>query len=126
MEFMRTIAEEKIQEAINRGELDHLPGAGKPLPPDELANVPEELRVGFKLLRNAGMIPEEMQLRKDMLTIGDLIAACQTDVERKKLQLELSAKWLRYQSLMSDRGWMQSEAFTDYQREIQHRLTEND
>ncbi len=66
-----------------------------------------------------------MQLRKDMLTIGDLIAACQTDAERRKLQLELSAKWLRYQSLMSDRGWTQSEAFTDYQREIQQRLTEN-
>ncbi|WP_169084099.1 DnaJ family domain-containing protein [Paenibacillus sp. PL91] len=126
MEFMRTIAEERILEAIRRGELDNLPGAGKPLPPDGIENVPEELRVGFKLLKNAGMIPEEMQLRKEMVTLGDLLSACRNDTERKKLQSQLSAKKLRYQSLMSARGWVMSEAFAEYEHQIQQKLTEND
>lgn len=44
--FMERIAEEKIREAIGRGELDHLPGAGKPIPEEEeLALVPPELRM---------------------------------------------------------------------------------
>jgi len=124
MDFMRTIAEEKILEAIRRGELDNLPGAGKPLPPDELDNVPADLRVGFKLLKNAGLIPEEMQLRKEMVTLSDLLAVCRDDEERQKLKRELSAKQLRYQTMLADRGWLTSGAFTDYESQIQQRLTE--
>ena len=124
MDFMRTIAEEKILEAIRRGELDNLPGAGKPLPPDELDNVPADLRVGFKLLKNAGLIPEEMQLRKEMVTLSDLLAVCRDDEERQKLKRELSAKQLRYQTMLADRGWLTSRAFTDYESQIQQRLTE--
>lgn len=123
MEFIRTIAEEKIQEAIRRGEMDHLPGTGKPLPPDDLENVPDELRVGFRMLKNAGMIPEEMQLRKDMVTLADLLIICRDDTERSRLQHELTAKKLRYQSLMSDRGWLDSDAFTEYEHQIQQKLT---
>ncbi|TDF92801.1 DnaJ family domain-containing protein [Paenibacillus piri] len=126
MDFMRTIAEERILEAIRRGELDNPPGAGKPLAPDDLENVPAELRVGFKLLKNAGLIPEEMQLRKEMVTLGDLLSVCQDDTERTELQCQLSAKRLRYQSLMSDRGWLISEAFTEYERQIQQKLTESE
>lgn len=126
MDFLRRIAEEKIREAERRGEFANLPGAGKPLPPDDMDNVPEELRVGYKLLKNAGMIPEEMQLRKEMITLGDLISACRNDAERTKLQRELSAKKLRYQSLMADRGWPASGAFADYERQIQQKLLERE
>jgi hypothetical protein len=91
-----------------------------------MENVPEDLRVGFKLLKNAGLIPEEMQLRKEMVTLNDLLAVCRDDDERKKLQSELSAKRLRYQSLMADRGWQMSEAFAEYENQIKRKLTEND
>jgi hypothetical protein len=123
MDILRMIAEEKIREAQRRGEFDNLPGKGKPLPPDDMVGVPEELRLSYKLLKNAGVLPEEMQLRKDMLTLGDLIAACHNDNERQKLQRELSAKKLRYQSLMSERGWSASGAFADYEHKIHDKLT---
>jgi hypothetical protein len=126
MDIFRTLAEEKIREAMRKGEFDNLPGAGKPLPPDDMDNVPEELRVGYKLLKNAGILPEEMQLRKEMITLGDLISACQNDTERKKLQGQLSAKKLRYQAIMSERGWASSEAFVDYQRQIIQKLLDKD
>lgn len=126
MDILRMLAEEKIREAMRKGEFDNLPGAGKPLPPDGMDSVPEELRIGYKLLKNAGMLPEEMQLRKEMITLGDLISACQNDAERKKLQGQLSAKKLRYQTLMSERGWASSEAFVDYQRQIIQKLLEED
>lgn len=123
MDYMRMLAEEKIREAIRRGEFDDLPGMGKPLPPDDLDGVPEELRIGYKLLRNAGVLPEEMQLRKDMVTLGDLIAACRNDNERGKLERELSAKKLRYQALMAERGWSSTGAFAEYEPKIQDKLT---
>jgi hypothetical protein len=124
LSWFASIADEKIRNAIRKGEFDALPGAGKPLPPDEMDNVPEELRIGYKLLKNAGMIPEEMQLRKDMVTIGDLLDLCRDETERTKLRHELSAKKLRYQSLMTDRGWHASDAFTEYEQQIQDKLVE--
>jgi hypothetical protein len=50
------IAEMRIKEAADRGELDNLPGAGQPLSPDDDANVPEELRMAYKLLKNGGYL----------------------------------------------------------------------
>lgn len=126
MDILRMLAEEKIQEAVRRGDFNNLPGSGKPLPPDDMDNVPEELRVGYKLLKNAGLIPEEMQLRKEMVTLGDLLSACRDDGERAKLERELSVKRLRYQSLMSDRGWHSSAVFTEYEGQIRRKLTENE
>jgi hypothetical protein len=122
MDMFRSIAEERIQEAIRRGEFDNLPGAGKPLPPDDLDRVPEELRMSYKLLKNAGFLPEEMQLRKEMLTLNDLLAACRDEAERTKLQRELSMKKLRYEALMADRGWSQSGVFREYGEKIQRKM----
>ncbi|MHA7965069.1 DnaJ family domain-containing protein [Paenibacillus sp. CAU 1782] len=123
MDIFRLIAEERIREAESRGEFDDLPGKGKPLPPDELEGVPEELRVSYRLLKNAGVLPEEMQLRKDMLTLGDLIAACKSDSDRQGLERELSAKKLRYQTLMAERGWSSTGVFAEYEGKIQAKLT---
>lgn len=56
MEFISKLAEVKIQEAIRKEELENLPGKGKPLNLEDLSRVPEDLRVGYILLKNAGVI----------------------------------------------------------------------
>ena len=122
MSFFASIAEEKIREAIQKGEFDHLPGKGQPLSPDDLAGVPDELRLGYKLLKNAGMIPEEMQLRKEMVTLEDLISICRDETERLRLHRELSVKKLRYQALMQERNWQASGAFRDYAHKMARKL----
>ena len=55
------IAEQRIAEAIANGELDDLPGAGKALELDDDALVPEELRVAYRILKNAGLAPPEVK-----------------------------------------------------------------
>ena len=55
------IVERKIEEAIARGELDGLPGAGRPLELDDDALVPEDLRMAYRILKNAGYIPPEVE-----------------------------------------------------------------
>ena len=59
--MMDFIAEQKIAEAIANGELDGLPGAGKPLALDDDALVPEDLRMAYRILKNAGYVPEEVR-----------------------------------------------------------------
>jgi len=124
MSWLHSMAEEKIREAIERGDFDRLPGAGKPLPEkDEDAYVPDELRISFKLLKNAGMIPEEMQLRKEMLTLEQLLACCTDAAEKTRISRELTAKRLRYESLATGRGWHTSGAFIEYGSKLRRKLT---
>jgi hypothetical protein len=63
------IAEQKIVAAIERGELSDLPGAGAPLKLDDDALVPETLRMAYRILRNAGFVPPEVETLR---AIGDL------------------------------------------------------
>ncbi len=63
------VAEERIQEAMRRGEFDNLPGAGRPLDLDEDPLVPAELRVANRILKNAGCVPPELIERREMAAL---------------------------------------------------------
>ena len=52
--MLHLIAERKIVEALERGELANLPGEGRPLELDDDALVPEDLRLAYRILKNAG------------------------------------------------------------------------
>lgn len=66
-------AERHIREAQAKGELDNLPGRGQPLKLDDDSAVPAELRSGFRLLKNAGYLPAELEDRKEVLTVARLL-----------------------------------------------------
>jgi len=53
----KAVAEERILDAIYRGDFDNLRGAGKPLELDDDLLVPPELRVANRVLKNAGLVP---------------------------------------------------------------------
>jgi len=59
--MLEFIAEQRIAEAIARGELDDLPGAGEPLDLSDDALIPEELRLAYRILKNAGYVPPEVE-----------------------------------------------------------------
>lgn len=60
------IAERKIVRAIKRGEFDNLKGRGLPIDLDDDAQVPKELRMGFRILKNAGVSPREVQVLNEI------------------------------------------------------------
>ena len=62
MDLLDQLAEARIAEAVARGDFEDLPGAGRPLELDDDALVPEELRVAYRILKNAGYVPEEVRL----------------------------------------------------------------
>jgi len=55
------LVEQRISEAMARGDFDNLPGAGKPLQLDDDTLVPEEERVAFRIMKNAGYLPSEVE-----------------------------------------------------------------
>jgi hypothetical protein len=63
------IAERKIAEAMARGDFDDLPGAGQPLDLTDDALIPEDLRMAYRLLKNAGFVPPEVEALNEIGTL---------------------------------------------------------
>lgn len=85
MDFSHIVSEDKIKRAIKDGDFQNLPGMGKPLPKDDAAHLPESLRMGYRILKNAGMAEDEGALKKELMTIDHLIEKCYDEKEREQL-----------------------------------------
>jgi hypothetical protein len=83
------LAEENILAAARRGEFEDLPGAGKPLRLDDDRAVPEELRVACRILKNAGCLPPEQQLRNEIRQIEGLLGRLEADTDEPMLRRRL-------------------------------------
>ncbi|HCM9102348.1 TPA: DUF1992 domain-containing protein [Enterobacter hormaechei subsp. steigerwaltii] len=66
-------AERHICDAQNKGEFENLPGSGEPLILDDDSHIPPELRAGYRLLKNAGCLPPELQQRNEAVELADLL-----------------------------------------------------
>ncbi len=90
MDIIAAIAEEKIKRAIERGELKNLRGAGKPFEFEDDTWVPNELRLAYKMLKNAGCIPPELELRKEISSLRELIETMDDDKEKTRMLRRLN------------------------------------
>lgn len=77
--------EEKIKQAIENGEFDNLEGAGKPLNFDDYFATPEDLRMGYSVLKSAKIVPEEVDRLKEIGELKEKIVFCADPNEKKKL-----------------------------------------
>ncbi|SHF32672.1 DnaJ family domain-containing protein [Desulforamulus putei] len=117
MDIFALLAENKIREAIEKGELSNLPGSGKPLEIEDLSHIPDELRAGYRLLKNAGVLPEEMEIKKEVVTLQKLINYCYDEDEKRRLIKKLNEKILRFNILMEKRK-ISSPALSYYKDKI--------
>lgn len=111
--------EDKIKESMKNGDFDNLPGKGKPLHlKEELQGLSPEIRRAFKILKTAGYIPEEKEIKKENLTFNDLhqfatgMRSEQTQHERKK----------QFQSFAKHRGLKKNPSFRKYAKKIYDKL----
>lgn len=72
------------------GEFDALPGAGRPLDLNDDALVPPELRMAWRILKNAGYIPPEVEALRDVAQLEQALAHAEEDAEKRRLSLKLS------------------------------------
>lgn len=78
------IAEQRILDAIARGELDNLPGAGRPLDLDDDSLVPAELRLAHRMLKNAGYVPEEVRLKREIADLESMVSGPAPDPAQRR------------------------------------------
>jgi len=90
LEILDKVAETRILEAIENGELDNLPGSGKPLDLGDDSAVPEELRLAYRVLKNAGFVPPEVAHRHEIADLQGLLYTTEDDVVRRRAARRLS------------------------------------
>ncbi len=86
------LSERQIRKAEAEGQLDHLKGAGKPLKPESGESADA---AGYRIMAEAGVLPREIQLRKERDALLEQIRAAEDDAARKALQKTLADVQLR-------------------------------
>ena len=73
MDSFYKIAEHRITEAMKNGEFDNLEGKGKPFKFEDESMIPEDLRIAYRFLKNAGCVPPELETRNEIVNLCSLI-----------------------------------------------------
>jgi hypothetical protein len=120
LSYFWRIAEERILEAQRAGAFDDLPGKGKPLELEDLSWVPEDLRIGYHVLKNAHVLPPEAELLKDIHRLEDLLRYIEDEGERKALAKSIQWKIIRLDLLK--RRSMRLHSVRDYSRKLVEKL----
>jgi hypothetical protein len=116
--LLDSLAEKHIGDAQARGEFDDLPGTGVPLDLGNDALVPEELRAAYRMLKNAGCLPPELESHAEIRDIETLLRAADNEDERGRLLARLQFLLLR--APLGRRGGLSVEA--DYSEKIAEKL----
>ncbi|PAD21227.1 J-domain-containing protein [Terribacillus saccharophilus] len=123
MDLISLLAEERIKQAEANGEFRNLPGAGKPLELEDLSGVPEDMRMSYKILKNAGYIPPEMELQKEIVALRDLLHVCTNNTERAAYRKRISEKEIQYEALLQKLKRSSPGTLSQYREQIEHKLT---
>ena len=92
--------EERIREAIEAGEFNNLEGAGKPLDLDAYFNTPEDVRMGYSVLKSAKIVPEEVDRLKEIGALKERIKSSTDESEKRRLILILNERVLAFNLIM--------------------------
>lgn len=96
MNIFEIIAEQRINEAMRRGEFDHLPGEGKRLEFEDEPFVSPEQRMVNRILKNAGCTPQEILRRKEIAALRQEIVALPPGPRRDALHRQLALLVLQF------------------------------
>lgn len=88
--YSQIVAEDKIKRAIKEGQFENLEGAGKPLPKDEAELLPPEMRMAYRILKNAGYTSPITQDNKEIAKIADMLDETEDEQERYRQMQKLN------------------------------------
>lgn len=92
MSIFQKIVEKRIQKAKEEGVFDDLPGQGEPLSIEDDSHIPEDLRLVHKILKNADCLPPELQLRKEIRQMEDMLENIPDEKEKYRQVKKINYK----------------------------------
>ena len=103
-ERWQSLIDRQINQMRQDGDLDNLPGAGKPLNLNDDLHTPEHLRAAYRIMKNANVVPDWM------------VAAQELDAKRAQLLDDIQRAARAYASsqniqLSGERAWQRAQKF---------------
>jgi hypothetical protein len=97
------IAENRIAEAFEQGEFENLPGQGRPLDLTPYFSTPTEDRMAFSILKNAGVVPSQVELMSAVAELERRLQNCNSQAEANYLNQQLQAQRVKLTLAMERR-----------------------
>lgn len=120
MDIFQHLAEKKISQAIQEGTLRTDGWQNRPLPLDDDSLVPPDLRMAYKMLKNAGYLPPEVETRREIARLTDLISATTDENQRLRQMRKLDVLLVK---LSTQQGRTINLALQeDYYRKVVERI----
>lgn len=98
MDCLAIIAEQRISQAIEKGELKTSGWENRPLPLEDDHLVPADLKMAYKILKNAGYLPPEIEARKEINRLEQLIARTEDEHLRVQQMRKLSVLMMKVEA----------------------------
>ncbi len=115
------IIEERIRIAQKRGQFMNLPGEGRPLDLPDDSHIPEDLRMAFRILRNADCLPPEIELKKEIKRTEDLLEDMKDEKQKYKTLKKLNFMIMKLNTIRQTR--VAFETPERYEPEIARKLS---
>lgn len=121
MDSLAFIAEQKILKAMEERDLNSPQWKNKPLPLEDDHLVPEDLKIAYKILKNSGYLPPELEERKEIRRIEDLIASTEDEHERLKQMKKLNVLLMKVEEKRAFRSNIATQ--DDYYRKVVEKIS---
>lgn len=121
MDPLAFIAEQKIAQAMKEKDLTESEWKNRPLPLEDDSFVPDDLKMAYKMLKNAGYVPPEVEERKEIQRLEDLISRTEDEHERVKQMKKLSVLLMKVDAKRSTTSSIANQE--DYYRKVVERIT---
>ncbi len=118
---IQLIAERKISEAIREGKLETDSWKGKPLPKEDDRLIPPDLRMAYKILKNSGYLPPEIETKKEIQKLEELIAATEDEHVRLKQIKKLNLLMMKLNSMRNRPVHLEDQE--DYYRKVVEKVS---
>ncbi len=97
---MTKSVDEIIREAIEQGKFNNLPNQGKKLDLSNYFDTPEDLRIGYSVLKSGDYVPEEVLILKEIGELKEQLGITHDEAQKKKLLKAIQQKQLAYNLLI--------------------------
>ena len=115
MDGFAKIVEERIKQAQAKGAFDELPGRGAPIVFEDDSHVPEDLRLAYKILKNANCLPPELELKREIRQMEDMLDAIPDEKEKYRQIKKINYKIMQL-NIMGNRSPLLEETQVYYKK----------
>ena len=121
MDSLAFLAEQKIAQAMREKDFNSPKWKNKPLPLEDDRFVPDDLKMAYKILKNSGYLPPEIEERKEIQKLEDLIIKTEDEHERLKQMKKLNVLLMKVDANRSFSSNISHQQ--DYYRKVVEKIT---